>query len=140
MKITKSQIKEIIKEELKEVLSTENQDPLEKLLDLLEDILSEVRIDAGAYDEPKRSHRSGLEREDQIRARTAGEYIPELNAAIELLKSIIEKPVGASQTSGEDAPRQVDYTSLGSGTTQDVPRHGPSFLGTIGVSQRRRRK
>ena len=140
MKITKNKLKQLIREELKEVLSTENQDPLVKLLDLLEDILSEVRIDAGAYVEPKRSYRSGLEREDKIRAQTASEYLPELNAAIELLKSIIEKPAGASQTSGEDAPRQVDYTSLGSGTTPDVPRHGPSFLGTIGVSQRRRRK
>jgi hypothetical protein len=101
MKITKSQLKQIIQEELKEALSSENQDPLVKLLDLLEDILSEVRIDAGAYDEPKRSYRSGLEREDQIRAQTASEYIPELNAAIELLKSIIEKPA-VSGVEGED--------------------------------------
>ena len=101
MNITKSQLKQIIQEELKEALSSENQYPLVKLLDLLEDILSEVRIDAGAYDEPKRSYRSGLEREDQIRAQTAGEYIPELNAAIELLKSIIEKPEDTG-VEGED--------------------------------------
>ena len=49
MKITKSQLKQLIKEEMEEVLSTESQDPLVKLLDLLEDILYEVNIDAGAY-------------------------------------------------------------------------------------------
>ena len=92
MKITKSQLKQLIKEEMEEVLSTESQDPLVKLLDLLEDILYEVGIDAGAYNEPKRSFRSGREEVDRIKAQTAGEYLQELNAAIELLKSIIGKP------------------------------------------------
>ena len=148
MKITKSQLKQLIKEEIEEALSTESQDPHVKLLDLLEDILSEVQIDAGAYDEPRRSTET-----HRVRAQTAQNYLPELNAAVELLKSIIEKPAGASQI--EDDPGQnppapapvdprarVDYTTMGSshGTTSDVPRHGPSFLGTRGVSQRRRRK
>ena len=102
MKITKSQLKRIIKEEINNILeadldsdSAESQDPLVKVLELLEDILYEVQIDAGAYDEHKRSFRSGREEVDKIKAQTASEYIPELNAAIELLKSIIEKPAGA---------------------------------------------
>ena len=96
MKITKSQLKQIIKEEIEEVLSSENQDPLVKVLELLEEVLSEVELDAGAYDHP----RTASER-DRIRAQTAINYIPELKQAIQLLENIIGKPA-VSGVEGED--------------------------------------
>ena len=113
MKITKLQLIQIIKEELQEHGGRPHDptvpgdyeryrdnptgdaplgavdddgwstDPIE----LLEEIISEVQIDAGAYDEPRRSRRSNREESDRIRAQTAGEYLDPLNKLMELLKS-----------------------------------------------------
>ena len=112
MKITKSRLKQLIKEEVRNIMpeSKAGQEEagsgdIKKVLDLLEDILSEVEIDAGAYDEPKRSYRSGREDVDRIKAQIAGNYVPELNAAVELLRSIVEKPVArglGDQELGQD--------------------------------------
>ena len=67
-----------------------------KVLELLEEVLSEIEIDAGAYDEPRRASER-----DRVRAQTAINYIPELKQAIELLENIIGTPSGAG-VEGED--------------------------------------
>jgi hypothetical protein len=96
LKLTKNTLKQLIKEELEEALSSESQDPLVKVLELLEEVLSEVELDAGAYDHP----RTASER-DRIRAQTAINYIPELKQAIQLLEDTIGKPA-VSGVEGED--------------------------------------
>ena len=111
MKITRSQLRRIIKEQLEAVMLEGESDPIEKALELLEDLLSEVQIDAGAYSEPKRSYMSGREREDIVRARTASEYIPELSAAIELLKTVVQDKLRAAD---EKAAEEILSTRMGS--------------------------
>ena len=89
--LSKKQFKEIIQEQIntleQEPLET---DPLEAVLELLENVLSEVQIDAGAYDEPKRSYRSGYEESDRIRAQTASHYIEDLTHAVKILTAVIQ--------------------------------------------------
>ena len=116
MKITKTQLAKIIAEEIAVVMSEGESDPVEKALELLEDLLSEVQIDAGAYSEPKRSSMSGREDVDRVRAETASEYVPELSAAIELLKTVVQDKLHAAD---EKAAQEILATRMGSykGTT-----------------------
>ena len=84
MKLSKSQLIQIIKEELQNTTLPVNEEWSSDPIELLEEIISEVQIDAGAYDEPKRSYRSGLEDTDRVRAQTAGNYLEPLNKLMKL--------------------------------------------------------
>lgn len=82
MKLTKSHLQRIIKEELqRSVQETDDgwsRDPVE----LLEEIIAEVEIDAAAAS--SNEFESATER-DQIRAETASNYLEPLNKLMELL-------------------------------------------------------
>ena len=84
--LSKEQFKQIIQEQISTLEQEPSEpDPLGTVLELLENVLSEVQIDAGAFSEPRRASES-----DRIRAQTAGHYIDELTEAVKILTAVIQ--------------------------------------------------
>ncbi len=92
----------------------DDESQIQKVLDLLEDVLSEVEIDAGRG-QRSRVDSSPSERDIEA-AQTAQNYLPELQEAVEILRKIVESDLAAADMK---AAEEILSTRMGSyrGTT-----------------------